>query len=105
MRQILVNHAKRRRALKRGGANLTALNENMTPGSQRPIDLVALDEALDRLAHLEPRQSRIVELRFFGGLNEEEIAELLKVSVPTVKRDWRVARAALHRELQVATPD
>ena len=66
---------------------------------QRRVDMIALDEALDKLAQLDPRQSRIVELRFFGGLTEEEIADVLGVSGITVKRDWRIARAVLHRQL------
>ena len=66
---------------------------------ERGVDFVALDEALDKLAQLDPRQSRIVELRFFGGLTENEIAEVLGVSAITVKRDWRIARAFLHRRL------
>lgn len=99
MRQILVNHAKRRRALKRGGANLTVLAgiEPQTPA--RSLDLIALDDALEHLEQLDPRQSRVVELRFFGGLTEVEIAGVLNVSPITVKRDWRVARAVLHQRL------
>jgi RNA polymerase sigma-70 factor, ECF subfamily len=65
----------------------------------RGVDLVALDEALDKLAQLDPRQGRMVELRFFGGLTEDEIAEVLGVSAITVARDWRIARAFLHRRL------
>jgi RNA polymerase sigma factor (TIGR02999 family) len=99
MRQILVHHAKRHRAAKRGGGNKVALDEAAGVVQQRGVDLLALDEALDRLAQLDPRQSRIVELRFFGGLTEEEIADVLDVSAITVKRDWRVARALLHQQL------
>ena len=102
MRQILVNHAKRHRALKRGGGNMAPLEEceAIVPFQQQsPVDLIALDQALDRLAGLDPRQSRIVELRFFGGLTEEEMAEVLGVSPITVKRDWRIARAVLHEQL------
>jgi RNA polymerase sigma factor (TIGR02999 family) len=100
MRQILVNHARDRRAAKRGGGNKVALEEGaagVTP--ERGVDFVALDEALDKLAQLDPRQGRIVELRFFGGLTEDEIAEVLDVSAITVKRDWRIARAFLYGQL------
>jgi RNA polymerase sigma factor (TIGR02999 family) len=99
MRQILVNHAKQHRAAKRGGGNKVELEEGATVVQQRGVDMIALDEALDKLAQLDPRQGRIVELRFFGGLTEEEIAEVLGVSAITVKRDWRIARAVLNREL------
>jgi RNA polymerase sigma factor (TIGR02999 family) len=100
MRQILVNHARDHRAAKRGGGNKVALEEGVAGVvPERGVDLVALDEALDKLAEIDPRQSRIVELRFFGGLTEDEIAEVLGVSAITVKRDWRIARAFLHRRL------
>jgi RNA polymerase sigma factor (TIGR02999 family) len=99
MRQILVDHAKRHRAAKRGGGNKVALEEATGAVQKQEVDLVALHEALERLARLDPRQSRIVELRFFGGLTEEEIAEVLDVSPITVKRDWRIARAVLHNQL------
>jgi RNA polymerase sigma factor (TIGR02999 family) len=99
MRQILVNHAKHHRAAKRGGGNKVALDEGAAVVQQRGVDLIALDSALDKLAQLDPRQGRIVELRFFGGLTEEEIADVLGVSAITVKRDWRIARAELHRQL------
>ncbi len=99
MRQILVNHARDRRAVKRGGGNRVAMNDDAAAVQPREVDLIALDEALTSLAKVDPRQSRIVELRFFGGLTEEEIAGVLNVSVITVKRDWRIARAALHQYL------
>jgi RNA polymerase sigma factor (TIGR02999 family) len=99
MRQILVDHARDRRAAKRGGGNKVALEEAAGVVPEPRVDFVALDEALDKLAQLDPRQSRIVELRFFGGLTENEIAEVLGVSAITVKRDWRIARAFLHRRL------
>lgn len=100
MRQILVAHATRHRAAKRGGGNKVPLEEAGAAVRQPPqVDLVALNEALDKLAQLHPRQSQVVELRFFGGLTEEEIAEVLNVSLITVKRDWRIARAALHNQL------
>jgi RNA polymerase sigma factor (TIGR02999 family) len=104
MRQILVNHAKHRGAAKRGGGNKVALEEGSAAVQQRGVDLIALDVALDKLARLDPRQGRIVELRFFGGLTEDEIAEVLGVSAITVKRDWRIARAELHRELGGGAP-
>jgi RNA polymerase sigma factor (TIGR02999 family) len=98
MRQILVNHAKQHRAAKRGGGNKVELEEGAAVVQQHGVDLIALDEALDKLAQLDPRQGRIVELRFFSRLTEEEIAEVLGVSAITVKRDWRIARAVLNRE-------
>jgi RNA polymerase sigma factor (TIGR02999 family) len=98
MRQILVNHARQHHAVKRGGGNKVALEEGMGVVQPREIHLLALDEALDSLARLDPRQSRIVELRFFGGLTEQEIADVLGVSTITVKRDWRMARAVLQNQ-------
>jgi RNA polymerase sigma factor (TIGR02999 family) len=99
MRQILVDHANRHRAAKRGGGNKVALEEAAGLVQQRGVDLIALDEALDKLAELDPRQSRIVELRYFGGLAEDEIAGVLGVSCTTVKRTWRIARAFLKHQL------
>jgi|SRR5450759_4200478 RNA polymerase sigma-70 factor (ECF subfamily) len=93
MRQILVNHARHHGAAKRGGGNRVALEEGAAVVEQGEVDLIALDEALDKLAQLDPRQSRIVEL------TEVEIAEVLGVSAINVKRDWRIARAELHRQL------
>ena len=106
MRQILVGHAKRHRAVKRGGGNKVALEDagGAAVQQQPEVDLIALNEALEKLAKLDPRQSRIVELRFFGGLTEEEIAEVLGVSPITVKRDWRIARAVLHDQLAGGVP-
>lgn len=98
MRQILVNHAKRRAAIKRGG-NMAALDEAGLAVQPPSVDLLELNEALEKLAQLDPRQSRIVELRFFGGLTEAEIAEVLAVSPVTVRRDWRIARAVLQSQL------
>jgi RNA polymerase sigma factor (TIGR02999 family) len=100
MRQILVNHSKRHRAAKRGAGNKVAMEEGAGLVQQRGVDLIALDQALEKLAHIDSRQSRIVELRFFGGLTEDEIAEVLGVSPRTVKRDWRIARAVLNHELR-----
>jgi RNA polymerase sigma factor (TIGR02999 family) len=100
MRRILVDLARERGNLKRGGgARQVSLDEAMVVAPERSADLLALDEALDRLATLNPRQSRVVELRYFGGLNEEEVAEVLKVSLRTVQGDWRLARTWLYREL------
>ncbi len=93
------NHADRHRAIKRGSGNKVDFDEAAGVVQQLQVDLLALDEALVKLARLNPRQSRIVELRFFGGLTEDETAEVLEVSPITVKRDWRIARAALHNQL------
>jgi RNA polymerase sigma-70 factor (ECF subfamily) len=100
MRRILVDFARSRGYQKRGGgAHAVTLDDAVAISDQRAIDLVALDEALSLLAELDPRQSKVVELRFFGGLTNEEVAEVLKVSVRTVKGDWSLARAWLHRDL------
>lgn len=100
MRQILVEHARARNAQKRGGTRrMVALDEGMAAGEPREVELVALDAALDRLKQVDPGHAQIVELRFFGGLTNEEAAEALGVSTATVKRGWTVARAWLYREL------
>ena len=100
MRRILVDFARAKRSDKRGGgAEQVSLDEALVVSPERGADLLALDEALCRLADLSPRQSRVVELRYFGGLNEEEVAEVLKVSPRTVRSDWSLARAWLRREL------
>ena len=99
MRRILVDHARRRRAVKRGGGRKVTLVEGLAFSEPRPLDLVALDDALAKLGGIDERQCSVVELRFFGGLAVEEIAEVLHVSTATVKRDWRFARAWLLREL------
>ena len=100
MRQILVNHALTRRALKRGGG---VIHENLDDvalgGEQRSDSLLALDEALRKLASLDARQALIVECRYFGGMSIEETAVAAEVSTATVKRDWTAARAWLNREL------
>jgi RNA polymerase sigma factor (TIGR02999 family) len=103
MRQILIHHARRRNAVKQGGDNRVALDEASGVVRPRELDLLALDEALNKLAELDPRQSQIVELRFFGGLTEQEIAEVIGVSTITVKREWRTAKAMLHNELRGGT--
>jgi RNA polymerase sigma factor (TIGR02999 family) len=101
MRQVLVEAARRRRARKRGdGAVPIALEDVALPVSGDPEQLLALDEALDRLERLSARQAAIVETRFFGGLEAAETAELLNVSEATVLRDWRAARAWLAGELR-----
>lgn len=100
MRQILVDLARSRGYQKRGGgAQQVSLDEALIVNPERNDDLVALNDALDALAKLDQRQSQIVELRFFGGLTEEEISEVLKVSTRTVRSDWRLARSWLLREL------
>jgi RNA polymerase sigma factor (TIGR02999 family) len=100
MRRILIDHAKGRHTQKRGdGVVMVPLEKAFNLAQAQDLDLAALDEALSRLALLDPRQARIVELRFFTGLKHEEIAELLGVSVTTVKREWNSARLWLHREL------
>ena len=100
MRHILVDHVRGRQAAKRGGSVIRLpLEDTMVVLSGQDLDFVALDEALTRLAAIDPRQSQIVELRFFSGLNVEETAKVLDVSERTVKRDWNVAKAWLRREL------
>jgi RNA polymerase sigma-70 factor (ECF subfamily) len=101
MRQILIERARARNAQKRWGekARIT-LEEELVQGGERSVDLLALDEAIERLAALDPEQARIVELRFFGGLTVEETADALDISPATVKRHWTVARAWLARELE-----
>ncbi|MCK6457779.1 MAG: ECF-type sigma factor [Phycisphaerae bacterium] len=100
IRRILVDHARKKLAEKRGGGVYKmTLDEAMIPQAQSEIDVLALHEALDRLAARSPRQAQIVELRFFGGLHVAETAAVLGVSETTVKDDWAVARAWLHRAL------
>lgn len=100
MRRVLVDAARARNYQKRGGGALqVSLNEALPLGEQRGPDLVALDDALQELAAFDPRKSKVVELRFFGGLSVKETAEVLQVSEDTVMRDWSIARAWLLREL------
>ena len=101
MRQVLSNHARDRRAAKRGGDwHRVTLSDQLTPSGKQDLDLLALDEALERLAALDERQCRIVELRFFAEMTVEEIAHVLGVSVSTVEREWRMARAWLSAQLR-----
>jgi len=101
MRRILVDFARDRRYLKRGGGALqVSLAEAAGMTSERGTDLVALDDALNSLAEVDKRKSKVVELRFFGGLSVEETAEVLKVSAETVMRDWKLAKVWLLRELE-----
>lgn len=100
MRRILVDHARKRHAAKRGARNLTLLvEESADLPARRELDLVSLDDALTSLAALDERQSRIVELRFFGGLSIEDTSRVLEISPATVKREWATARAWLYSEM------
>lgn len=100
MRQILIERARARGARKRGGAQpRVTLDEGLVAGESPSVDLVALNEALDRLEAMDPEQARLVELRYFGGLTIEETAEAMNISPASVKRHWAVARAWLAREL------
>ena len=102
MRRILVDHARAHDAAKRGGGTTIPLAD-IDAGADPPgIDVLALDAALDKLARIDPRQSRLVELRFFGGLTVDETAAVLGIAAITVKRDWALARTWLYRELQGA---
>jgi len=99
MRRVLVDYARRQRRDKRGGGvSVTSLADNVI-ASQPAVDVVALDEALERLASVDPQQSRVVELRFFAGLSVKETAEALGISSATVKRDWATAKLWLYNEL------
>ncbi|BAH40882.1 MAG TPA: RNA polymerase subunit sigma-70 [Gemmatimonas aurantiaca] len=100
MRRVLVDHARKARAGKREGGERVTLDESVAESPQRSIDLIALDDALNRLAALDPRQARVVELRYFSGLDIEQTAAVIGISAATVKRDWTFARAFLQRELE-----
>lgn len=105
MRRILVDFARKKNSQKRGGDQImVTLDERVDKAAESGLDLVGLDEALTRLSEFSPRQSRIVELRYFAGLTEEQIADTLEISSRTVRRDWNLARAWLFRELQPANP-
>jgi RNA polymerase sigma factor (TIGR02999 family) len=99
MRRILVEHARRHNLKRGGGVDHVSLEAVASVDANRTTDLVALDDAMNALAQLDPRKARVVEMRFFGGLSVEEIAEVLKVAPVTVMRDWSTARAWLYREL------
>lgn len=103
MRRILVDHARRRDAAKRGdGVRKLSIEDVVAETPAPQVDILALDRILDTLAAVDAQQARVVELRFFGGLTVDESAQVLSVSPTTVKRDWRVAKAWLYRELQRA---
>lgn len=100
IRRVLVDHARKHHAVKRGGhAERLTLTAMVDPGHERELDVLALDDALKRLAELDDRQAKVVEMRFFGGLSVEQTADMLDVSPRTVEQDWRMARAWLKREL------
>jgi RNA polymerase sigma factor (TIGR02999 family) len=101
MRRILVDHARSRHRQKRGGSNedLPLEDALLASADERNVDLIALDEAMKRLAKFDPQQERIVELRYFGGLSLDEAANALGISRATAARDWQVAKAWLHREM------
>lgn len=100
MRRILINHARERNAQKRQGyATKVSLDEAISVFENREVDLVALDEALDKLAALDSQQAQIVELRFFGGLTIDEAAEVIEISPATTKREWEAAKLWLRRQL------
>ena len=99
MRRILVDHARRRGAVKRAGGRAVTLDEQVAGETTDVETVLAVDQALDRLAALDPRQARVVELRYFAGMSIEETAAALEISAPTVKREWTLAKAWLQREL------
>ncbi len=105
IRRVLVDHARRRLASKRGGEaeKVTLIDGELS--AEQPAHLVAVDEALDSLRQAEPELARLVELRFFGGLNNEKVAEVMGISVPTITRRWRLARVWLYRQLSEAEGD
>jgi RNA polymerase sigma-70 factor, ECF subfamily len=103
MRRILVEHARRHNLKRGGGVQHVSLEETALVGGDQSADLVALDDAMNALALLDPRKAQVVEMRFFGGLSVEETAEVLKLSSVTVMRDWSTAKAWLYRELTGGT--
>lgn len=103
MRQILVDHARSQRAAKRGAGRKVELDTSLVMPQLKDVDVLALDDALNDLARLDEQQSRVVELRFFGGLSTEEIAAALDVSPSTIKREWNVAKAWLTRQMKTGT--
>ena len=102
MRQVLVEYARNRLAAKRDGGHMLTLNDTIALVKTKNVDLIALDDALKALAKLDPLQSRIVELRFFGGLSVEETSQVLGISTATVKREWSMAKIWLHHEMSKA---
>ncbi len=105
MRRILVDHARRHNLKRGGGVQHVSLDQTAMVGDERAADLVALDDAMNLLAKLDPRKVQVVEMRFFGGLSVEETAEVLKISAVTVMRDWSTAKAWLYRQLMPRTGD
>jgi RNA polymerase sigma factor (TIGR02999 family) len=106
MRRILVDHARTKHREKRGGNERTfSLEEVLEIGKGRTADLVSLDEAMDKLAEIDERKSRVVEMRFFGGLSVDETAEALNVSPQTILRDWKLAKAWLYQQLRSESDD
>ena len=105
MRRILVDHARTHNVKRGAGAQHIALDDVAVVSADRTADLVALDDAMNALARIDPRKVQIIEMRFFGGLSVEETAEVLKVSPATVRRDWSIAKLWLYRELGGATGD
>ncbi len=104
MRRILLDHARYRGAAKRGGGwKRITLNDRLIPGLESDEGLVALDDAMRRLSEMDPRQAQMIELRFFGGLNVEEVAQVLGMSKRSVEREWTMVRAWLRRELNKST--
>jgi len=100
MRRILVDHARTKHRIKRGGSDVRVSLTGLSAATAAPeVDVIELDEALNRLAEIDPQQAKIVELRFFSGLNVEDTATALNISPATVKRDWSVAKAWLYREI------
>jgi RNA polymerase sigma factor (TIGR02999 family) len=101
MRRILVDYARSHRASKRGGSLYkVSLDEALVPAEEKDAELLALDEALERLAAIDPQQSRVVELRVFAGLTQEEIAQAMDISPRTVRREWSMAKAWLHQQIK-----
>jgi RNA polymerase sigma factor (TIGR02999 family) len=100
MRRILVDHARARKAARRGGGVPAVTLDEARLASREPLDVIALDDALERLAELDPSGARVIELRYFGGLSIRDTAEVMGTSASTVKREWNTARAWLFRELR-----
>ena len=101
MRHILIDHARSHKYAKRGGGAVKVdLDEALLVAQEQAAELVDLDDAIESLAKIDQRQSQVVILRFFGGLSIDEVAEVMKISSPTVQRDWKLAKAWLHREIR-----